>query len=241
MERPAWLSEEFDLDRPNAARVYDYLLGGSLLAQVLSYAPFLGAQVLATSGERAKVADFIVGLFLSRIPILLFQAVQAALLPKLASLVSAGRDEDFRNGVRKLVVVVVGIGVLGVIGGATLGPFAGKLLFGGKFNLGNLDVALLAAGSGMFILALTLSQALIALSGHARAMTGWLIGLLAFVVATGLGAHDLFLRVEIGSIVGAAASAAAMGVHFVRRLREGLPEGSLASLVEQIEIEPLEI
>src|SRR5205807_1729735 len=111
-----------------------YLLGGSLLAQVLSYAPFLGAQVLATSGERAKVADFIVGLFLSRIPILLFQAVQAALLPKLASLVSAGRDDDFRNGVRKLVVVVVGIGALGVIGGATLGPFAGKLLFGGKFN-----------------------------------------------------------------------------------------------------------
>src|ERR1019366_6344513 len=66
-----------------------YLLFGSLFAQVLSYAPFLGAQVLATSGQRAAVADFIVGLFLSRIPILLFQAVQAALLPKLAGLVSA--------------------------------------------------------------------------------------------------------------------------------------------------------
>ena len=58
------------------------LLGGSLLAQVLSYAPFLGAQLLATPGERVAVADFIVGLFLSRIPILLFQAVQAALLPR---------------------------------------------------------------------------------------------------------------------------------------------------------------
>ena len=74
-----------------------YLLGGSLLAQVLSYAPFLGAQVLAKPDQRAAVADFIVGLFLSRLPILLFQAVQAALLPKLSTLVSAGRDDEFQQ------------------------------------------------------------------------------------------------------------------------------------------------
>src|SRR4029077_8024201 len=73
------------------------LLGGSLLAQVLSYAPFLGAQLLATSAERVMVADFIVGLFLSRIPILLSQAVQAALLPRLAAQVSAVQTDDFRR------------------------------------------------------------------------------------------------------------------------------------------------
>ena len=39
-------------------------------------------QRACTSGRVA--ADFIVGFFLARIPILLFQAVQAALLPKLA-------------------------------------------------------------------------------------------------------------------------------------------------------------
>ena len=49
---------------------------------MLSYAPFLGAQVLAKPNQRGLVADFIVGLFLSRLPILLFQAVQAALLPE---------------------------------------------------------------------------------------------------------------------------------------------------------------
>ena len=154
-----------------------FLLGGSLLAQVLSYAPFLGAQVLAKPNQRSLVADFIVGLFLSRLPILLFQAVQAALLPKLSTLVSAGRDDEFQNGVRKLVMIVVGIGVLGVIAGGSVGPFAGRILFGHKFNLGHADVALLAAGSGLFILALTLSQALIALSGHRQAMTAWFAGI----------------------------------------------------------------
>ena len=218
-----------------------YLLGGSMLAQVLSYAPFLGAQLLATPGERAAVADFIVGLFLSRIPILLFQAVQAALLPRLAALVSAGHNEEFRNGMRRLVMVVVGIGVLGVVVGASLGPYAGKILFGSKFNLGHIDVGLLAAGSGMFILALTLAQGLIALNGHARAMFAWLAGIIAFVIATAVSSPDLFLRVEIGSIVGAAVAAGAMAWQYSTKLRRGIGDASLAALVEQIELGPLEI
>jgi O-antigen/teichoic acid export membrane protein len=218
-----------------------FLLGGSLLAQVLSYAPFLGAQVLATPKQRGLVADFIVGLFLSRLPILLFQAVQAALLPKLSTLVSAGRDDEFQNGVRKLVAIVVGIGVLGVVVGWSAGPFAGKILFGQKFNLGHADVALLAAGSGLFILALTLAQALISLGGHRQAMAAWSMGLVAFLATTAWATHALFLRVELGSIAGAAVSAAAMGGFFVQRMSRGVSAGSLASLVEQIEYGPLEI
>lgn len=217
------------------------LLGGSLLAQVLSYAPFLGAQLLATPGERTAVADFIVGLFLSRIPILLFQAVQAALLPRLAAQVSAGQSADFRRGMRNLVFVVSGIGLVGVVGGATLGPFVGHLLFGAKFELGNLDLAMLAAGSGMFILALTLSQGLIALNALGQVLFSWLAGVLAFVVATLVSSNDLFTRVEIGSIVGAGVAAATMGAMFLYRMRKGIDPTSLAALVEQIEHEPIEI
>jgi O-antigen/teichoic acid export membrane protein len=218
-----------------------FLLGGSLLAQVLSYAPFLGAQLLATPSERAAVADFIVGLFLSRIPILLFQAVQAALLPRLAGQVSAGHNDEFKRGMRNLLVVVAGIGVLGVLGGATLGPFVGKILFGAKFELGNVDLALLAAGSGLFILALTLSQGLIALNAQSRVMGAWFVGLLAFIGTTAVASSDLFLRVELGSIAGAGAAAVMMALLFTRRLRAGIGDASLASLVEQIEHEPIEI
>ena len=217
-----------------------YLLGGSLLAQVLSYAPFLGVQILAQPNERAAAADFIVGLFLARLPILLFQAVQAALLPKLSTLVSAGRDDEFQNGVRKLVMIIVAIGVTGVVVGGLIGPFIGHILFGPKFNLGHVDVALLAAGSGLFILALTLSQALIALHGHRDAMFAWIVGLVAFIAVT-LAGSDLFLRVELGSIAGAGVGAAAMAWLYFKRLGRGVQAGSLASLVEQIEYGPLEI
>lgn len=218
-----------------------YLLGGSLLAQALSYAPFLGAQILSKPSERDAVADFIVGLFLARIPILLFQAIQAALLPKLAHLAGAGRHEDFRVAVRKLVLVVIGIGAAGVIGGATLGPTVGEILFGDKFQLGNIDLALLAAGSGLFILALTLAQAMIALLGHARVLYSWIVGLAVFCGVTAIAGSELFRRVEIGYVAGTAAAALVMGSLLVDRFRAGIPDDGLASLVEQIEHEPLEI
>jgi O-antigen/teichoic acid export membrane protein len=218
-----------------------YLLAGSLLAQALSYAPFLGAQVLAKPSQRDAVADFVVGLFLARIPILLFQAIQAALLPKLAHLAGSGQHDDFRSALRKLVLVVVGIGVLGVIGAVTLGSTVGQILFGEKFTLDNIDLGLLAAGSGLFILALTLAQALIALMGHARAMIAWIAGIVFFVGVTAATGPDLFRRVELGFIAGSGAAAAVMALMLYQRLRAGIPEGGLASLVEQIEHEPLEI
>jgi O-antigen/teichoic acid export membrane protein len=167
--------------------------------------------------------------------------VQAALLPGLTSMVSAGRSDDFRVGVRRLVYVVVGIGALGVAGGWVAGPTVGGMLFGAKFNLGRSDVALLATGSGLFILSLTMSQALIALSGHALTLYAWLIGLATFIATTGVVSHQLFLRVELGSIAGATASAAAMAFFFTRRLRQGVAAGGLKLFIEQLGYEPLEI
>ena len=217
-----------------------FLLVGSVLAQALGYAAFLGASLLATtSTQREAVADFIVGFFLARIPILLFQAVQAALLPKLAGLAGSGRHDDFRTGLRRLVTVVVAIGALGVVGGFTLGPWAGGILFGEKFTLGHRDLGLLAAGSGAFILALTLAQALIALMGHARAAVAWIAGILGYLVVTGFG-EDLFLRVELGYLAGSLVAVAMMSWFLVQRMRSGVPD-SFAPVAELIEHEPLEL
>ncbi len=214
---------------------------GSLTAQALSYSAALGAILLAKGPvERAEAADFIVGFFIARIPILLFQAIQAALLPKLAALAGAGKHDDFRAGMKKLLMIVIGVGVLGVVAGATIGPIAGEILFGEKFNLGHVDLALLAAGSGFFILALTLAQALIALLGHGRVLAAWCIGLAVCVLVTAFSTDDLFLRVELGFLAGCGTAAAAMGLLLAGRMRSETPE-SLSRLVEAIEHEPLEI
>jgi O-antigen/teichoic acid export membrane protein len=218
---------------------------GSLAAQALSYAAALGVLVLARGPkERADAADFIVGFFIARIPILLFQAIQAALLPKLAALSGAGKHDDFRSGLKKLVMIVVGVGVLGVVAGATIGPTVGQILFGDKFNLDNVDLTLLFLGSAAFILALTLAQALIALLGHGRALIAWAVGLVLCVGVMALGSSattdDLFRRSELGYLAGCLGAALMMTVFLVTRLRSHGPE-SLSLLVEAIEHEPLEI
>jgi len=217
-----------------------WLFGGSVFAQLLSYAPVMGILVLAGPGEKHLAADFIVGFFLARIPILLFQAVQAALLPKLAGLIGSGRHDDFRSGLRKLLVIVIGIGIIGVIGGYILGPTAGEILFGNKFTLGARDLALLAAGSGLFILALTLAQALIAVMGHARATYAWVAGNVAFWLIAVFAARDLFLRVELGFVAGSGIAALAMGWLLAVRIRHGIPDEALVNFVDQIEHEQLE-
>ena len=221
-----------------------YLLAGSILAQALSYAPVLVATVMASGGQDKAVASFVSGFLLARIPILLFQAVQAALLPRLANLAGAGRHADFRAGVRKLFYIVVGFAALGVAGASTLGPFAGRILFHDKFHLGHADLALLTAGTGLFILTLTLAQALIALMGHARAALAWVVGIAlgaASLVLMTAADIELFLRIELSFIAAASTCAALMAGLLVQRVRQGVPDESVERFVEAIEHEPLEI
>jgi hypothetical protein len=83
------------------------LLVGSVLAQSLSYAAFLAATILAhTHAQKDALAGFISAIFIARIPILLFQAVQAALLPKLAALAGAGQHDEFRRGMQSGAFIV---------------------------------------------------------------------------------------------------------------------------------------
>jgi O-antigen/teichoic acid export membrane protein len=187
-----------------------YLLAGSLLAQFLGYASFIGAELLAPSGSDAALAGFIAALFLARIPILLFQAVQAALLPKLAALHGTGRHEDFRTGLHRLVYIVGGIGLLGAVAAFTIGPTVGEKLFPDKWTLGNLQLGLLAVGTAMFILALTVAQAAIALRDYVWMASIWVVGLLGFVATAAIAgamSTDLYIRMEVAFVVGSALSA----------------------------------
>jgi O-antigen/teichoic acid export membrane protein len=219
-----------------------FLLTGSVLAQALGYAPTLVATVLATPAQHDEVAAFVSGFLLARVPIILFQAVQAALLPKLARLAGAGQHEEFKSGLRKLVLIVAGVGVIGVIGAFTFGPWACELFFDKSIARG--DLALLAAGSGLFILALTLAQALIALMGHAKATFAWASGIAVgaiTLVALSVADVDQFLRVELSYLIASAACSAIMAVLLVRQIAAGVPVESVERFVDAIEHEPLEI
>jgi O-antigen/teichoic acid export membrane protein len=215
-----------------------WLLGASVMMQALAYAPLLGVNILATADEKVIVTGFASAFFIARLPVLAFQAVQGTLLPKLAGLAGSGRHDEFRSGLRRLMGIVVAIAVAGTIGAFVLGPLAGKILFK-DFTMGAGGLALLAAGSGMFIIALTMAQALMALGGHRITAMAWGLGVVVSML-TMVFVGPLELRVDLGFLIGSLTVAVAMGIGLMRRQRLMVDVG-IGPLVDAIEHEPIEI
>lgn len=235
------LSRQRNLFEPGPAAPWSELsgaLGWLLLGAVLSQG-FVNAsvpivKVLASEGEEAIAGQFQAGLIISRVPLFLFQAVQASLLPKLAGLAASGAIADFRSGLRRLSAVVTGIAVAATIGAFAVGPPVLRLLFGPEFDLlDRVDLGLLALASGLFMIAQALSQALIALKGHAKVALGWAIAVavMAAVIAAG---DDLLLRVELGLVGGAVIGTATIWALLRNQMAKGVP-ATAETLVEALQ------
>jgi O-antigen/teichoic acid export membrane protein len=140
------------------------------------------------------------GVLLSRVPLFLFQAVQASLLPRLARLAAKGDLDEFREGFSLLMKVVVGVALLGVVGSFVLGPWALELVYEGGLDRRTLTI--LALASGLYMIAIATAQAVIALRGHSWVALGWLSAMAVFLVVTTVSSDDLFLRVELGLVAG---------------------------------------
>jgi O-antigen/teichoic acid export membrane protein len=198
-----------------------WLLLGSTFAQGLSYSAYIGASVLATESQNDELAAFIAGLFIARIPLLLFQAVQAALLPKLAGLLGRGQIREFRHGLQRLILLVSGASVLGVIIALVAGPAIGGALFGTKFTLSGASLAALTAGCCLVVIALTMAQALIALRRYAITAFAWVAAVGVFIVFMFASSLDVFTRAEVAFVVGGVVAVVWMAVmtwHALTRL-----------------------
>ena len=217
------------------------LLVASLCAfAIMNIGPVL-VKLLADDSQSAAAGHFVNGVVIARIPLFLFQAVQASLLPKLSGLASSGQLGDFRSGLRRLLVAVAGLAVVGTIVGAVLGPFVVDTMFPGS-DLGARTMGLLAAGAGLYMLAMACAQALIALGGHADQAAGWFIGCVALAITVLISSQDVFFRVELALLAGSAAALVVMGVLLVRRLTAAGPlhvdSGDLIEAIHDVAIEP---
>ncbi len=197
-----------------------WLLLGSVFAATLLNAGPIAANLLAEPSQDAQVSDFAYGVLLARIPLFMFQAVQAALLPRLSRLAARGELVDFRAGLRRLLLIVVAIGVVGSMGAFILGPWVLGVVF--DADLSGRTLALLAFSSATYMMALAIAQAVIALKGHALVAAGWFVGVVTFLLAVWLGGDDVFRRVEIGLVVSSLAAVISFAIALHFRLRSGV-------------------
>src|SRR5918998_1415044 len=229
------------VQRAEVGSALGLLLVSSICAfAIMNIGPVV-VKLLADESQNEAAGRFVNGVIVARIPLFLFQAVQASLLPKLSALAHSGHLGDFRGGLKRLLIAVGGLALVGSIGGALLGPFVVEIMFPGS-DLGSRTMGLLAAGAGLYMLAMACAQALIALGGHADQTVGWTLGLSTLLLTAWLVSDDLFLRVELGVLVGSAVVFVAMGAMLLRRLAAAGPlsveSGDFIEALHDVPIEP---
>lgn len=193
-----------------------WLLLGSLFAAALVNAGPITVDLLGDTAPAEVVTRFGNAVIFARIPLFLFQAVQAALLPRLARLAAQRELTDFRIGLRRLMYLVVAVGVIGVVGAFLVGPAALELVYEGGIDRRTLT--LLAFASALYMAAVAIAQAVIALHGHATVALGWVVGFVTFVLVAWLSSDDLYLRVELALVASSVAALIVFGVSIKGRL-----------------------
>ena len=196
-----------------------WLLGGSIFAAALVNAGPLTVDLLGDSQDAIRVTQFGNAVLLTRVPLFLFQAVQAALLPRLTRLAARGDLVEFKIGFRRLVVLVIGVGIFGTIGAFLFGPFFLDLVYGGGIDRRTLT--LLALASAIYMMALAIAQAVIALRGHRLVALGWLLSFLSYVICAWKVSQDLFLRVEVALVVSSTVALVSFALSLKALLKSG--------------------
>lgn len=192
------------------------LVVASILCQTLVNVGPLLVKYNASAAQQELSGAFTKAVILTRIPLFLFQVVQAAMLPRLTHYAVRGERHNFRSTLHSILLVVGIIGLAGTVGAIFLGNFA-LGIFGSEFELPHLDWALLAAGNAFFLLCMASAQALIAVSGQKQTVIGWLTGLIAFAVVC-IISSDVVRGVEFGVLLGGAVSFITMMILLTVRL-----------------------
>lgn len=214
-----------------------WLLIGTFFAAGLLNAGPVAASLLADDSQAELVTQFGYGVLLARIPLFLFQAVQAALLPRLARLAARGEFDEFRNGLKKLMQLVAAVGLVGTAGAFVLGPFAIETVYGAK--LSGRTLAMLSLSSAIYMACIATAQAVIALRGHALVALGWLVGVVAFFLGTWLSSDLLFRRIEIGLVMSSSAALVCFAIALRHQLASGA-EPTHGSVMDAITDMPFE-
>jgi O-antigen/teichoic acid export membrane protein len=187
-----------------------WLIVGAVLAQVLVNAPPVLARVLARS-DPAVVGHLQAGLLLARVPLFMFAAIQAVLLPSMAALVARRQLVALRRQIRAVSVAVAVVMSATIVLMGLVGTSIVKILFGDSFQLPGVTIALLSAGTAFFMLAGVSSSAVLAIGRFRAAAMAWGAG------AAVMGGFTLLplgvvARLVVGFAAGSVVSFALMAV-----------------------------
>jgi O-antigen/teichoic acid export membrane protein len=208
-------------DEPPADRTLMWLVVAAVLSQTLVNAAIVLVHLLG-KGDPGAAGHLLAGLTVARLPLFVFAAVQAVLLPGFAALLAVRATEALRR--RVLLVCAATAAAMAIattlIGFA--GPWAVRVLFGDAFDLSGTVLAALAAGTGLFMIATVLANAVMAALRFRTVAICWACGV-AVMLAVIAAPMSLIARAVGGFVVGAGISCGLLALAFNRYARSAEP------------------
>jgi len=199
---------------PAADRTLTWLVLAAVLSQTLINAATVLVRVLG-KGNPGAAGHLLAGLTVARLPLFAFAAVQAVLLPGFAALLAVGATGALRRRVLLVCVATAATMTAATMLIGFAGPWAVRLLFGDAFDLSGTVLAALAAGTGLFMIATVLANAVMAALGFRAVAACWAGGVAAMLTVVA-APTSLIARAVGGFVLGAAVSCGLLAVAFTR-------------------------
>ena len=126
-----------------------------------------------------------------------------------------------------------------MLGAFLLGTIMVKVFFDSE--LSRRTLTMLALSSALYMIALALAQAIIALRGHAKVAVGWAVGMATFIaVVLACPTTICSLRVESALVAGSLAALIVFAVVLRSMIRSGVRPPDEDSLLEAFDSMPME-
>jgi O-antigen/teichoic acid export membrane protein len=200
------------------------LMISTLLAQLVVNIAVVNVKLLAPSAV-ALAGALLSALVLVRIPLFVFASLQASLLPGLSTASATNDRHGFRHLLLRACGIVTALALVGAVPAIAFGPWIIRVFFAASDAIDRLDFAILAVGTGTYLLAQVLGQGVMSLGHHRDQTYAWLGGTVALLAVTAVPG-SVKLRVEGGYAVGSTVVALLLAFAVARRLRQ--PAGAAA-------------
>lgn len=196
-----------------------HALGWTLVAVLASQSLANGGTfaVKAMSNPHDAAAGvFLTALVVARIPLFLYSALQASLLPGIAGMIARADSAGVRHLVRRVILILTTLGGVATLALIAVGPPGLRLVFGETFAISRWTLGLLSLACTVYMIAAALGQVVLAAARPLPAGIAWVAGLAVFVgfLAVPLSLND---RVSAGLLTGSVVALAAF-TRLIRRL-----------------------
>lgn len=188
-----------------------HALGWTLVAVLASQSLANGGTfaVKAMSDPHDAAAGvFLTALVVARIPLFLYSALQASLLPGIAGMIARADSAGVRHMLRRVILILTTLGGAATLALIAVGPPALRLVFGETFAISRWTLGLLSLACTAYMIAAALGQVVLAAARPLPAGIIWVAGLAVFVgsLAVPLPLND---RVSVGLLAGSFVALAA--------------------------------